>query len=306
MKEIQLGLIVKEALKLLRATIPATIEIRQYLREKDTWIMGDPIQIHQVLMNLCTNALQAMEGRKGLLIVTLEKIELDAEAVTRYPQMAPGPQIRLSISDNGWGIDPGIIDRIFDPFFTTKGLGQGTGMGLAVVHGIVKSHSGLITVYSEKGEGTTFHIYFPSIRQEGSGVEASKAEVVLGGREEVLFVDDEEFLISVGREMLTRLGYRVTSLASAPEALELFRAQPDRFDLVITDQTMPQMTGLELARELLALRPDLPIVLCTGFSEGLTAERAKNIGIRDFIMKPIVLGDLSRTIRKVFENTDAG
>jgi PAS domain S-box-containing protein len=306
MKEIQLGLIVKEALKLLRATIPATIEIRQYLREKDTWIMGDPIQIHQVLMNLCTNALQAMEGRKGLLIVTLEKIELDAEAVTRYPQMAPGPQIRLSISDNGWGIDPGIIDRIFDPFFTTKGLGQGTGMGLAVVHGIVKSHSGLITVYSEKGEGTTFHIYFPSIRQEGSGVEASKAEVVLGGREEVLFVDDEEFLISVGREMLTRLGYRVTSLASAPEALELFRAQPDRFDLVITDQTMPQMTGLELARELLALRPDLPIVLCTGFSEGLTAERAKNIGIRDFIMKPIVLGDLSRTIRKVFDNTDAG
>jgi PAS domain S-box-containing protein len=303
MKAVQLGMITQEALKLLRATIPTTIEIRQQLREKDSWIMGDPIQIHQVLMNLCTNALQAMEGQKGLLEVGLERVELDRAAISHYPGMNPGPHLRLTISDNGAGIDSQIIDRIFDPFFTTKGLGEGTGMGLAVVHGIVKNHGGMITVYSEKGAGTTFHSYFPSIHQDGAGFDLMDSGSLLPGKEHILFVDDEEFLINVGRQMLERLGYRVTSRLSGPEALELFRAHPDRFDLVITDQTMPQITGVELSRELMAIRPNIPIVLCTGFSEGLTAERAKNIGIRDFIMKPIVLRDLSQMIRRVLAGT---
>lgn len=301
MKSLQLGLIVKEALKLLRSTIPTTIEIRQQIREKDNWIQGDPTQIHQVLMNLCTNALQAMEGRKGLLEVALERVDLDGDVISRYPGMTPGPHLRLTISDNGDGIDSQVIDRIFDPFFTTKGLGEGTGLGLSVVHGIVKNHGGLITVYSEKGAGTTFHIYFPSLRQDGAGFEMMESGTLLPGKEHILFVDDEEFLINVGKEMLERLGYRVTSRSNGPEALELFRAKPDRFDLVITDQTMPRMTGLELARELINLRPNIPIMLCTGFSEGLTAERAKDIGIRDFIMKPIVLSDLSQRIRRVLE-----
>jgi PAS domain S-box-containing protein len=301
MKSVQLGMIIKEALKLLRATIPTTIEIRQHLREKEAWIMGDPTQIHQILMNLCTNALQAMEGQKGLLEVGLERVELDGAVISRYPGMTPGPYLRLTISDNGAGIDSQIIDRIFDPFFTTKGLGLGTGMGLSVVHGIVKNHGGMITVYSEKGAGTTFHVYFPSIRQDGTGFEMMDAGALLPGKEHILFVDDEEFLISVGKEMLEHLGYRVTSRLSGIDALELFRAQPDRFDLVITDQTMPQITGLELAQELLALRANIPVILCTGFSVGLTAERAKSVGIRDFIMKPIVLRDLSQTIRKVLD-----
>jgi PAS domain S-box-containing protein len=307
MKSFQLGLIIKEALKLLRATIPTTIEIRQQLREKEAWIMGDPTQIHQVLMNLCTNALQAMAGQKGILEIALERVELDNAVIAGYPGMTPGPHFRLTVSDNGAGIDSQIIDRIFDPFFTTKGLGEGTGLGLSVVHGIVKNHGGMITVHSEKGVGATFHIYFPSIRQDGSGFEMMESGTLLPGKEHLLFVDDEKFLIDVGKQMLEHLGYRVTSRLSGVEALELFRAQPDRFDLVITDQTMPQITGLELARELLAIRPNIPIVLCTGFSEGLTAERAKSVGIRDFIMKPLVIRDLSQTIRKVLDgDSDAG
>jgi two-component system cell cycle sensor histidine kinase/response regulator CckA len=304
LKSIRLGLLIKEALKLLRASIPTTIEIRQEIRAKETWILGDPTQIHQVLMNLCTNALQAMAGRPGLLEIGLERIELDGSNLPRYPGLIPGPHLHLTISDNGAGIDSRIIDRIFDPFFTTKGLGEGTGMGLSVVHGIIKNHRGLVTVYSEKGTGTSFHIYFPSL-QEGSGIEMPDSGALPTGKEHILLVDDEEFLINVGRQMLERLGYRVTSRSSGFEALELFQAQADRFDLVITDQTMPRMTGLELARELLALRPELPIVLCTGFSEGLTAERAKSIGIRDFLMKPIVLRDLAQKIRMVLDGAAA-
>jgi PAS domain S-box-containing protein len=306
LKAVQLGLIVKEALKLLRATIPSTIEIRRQFKENHAWIMGDPTQVHQVLMNLCTNALQAMEGRQGLLEVSIEKIELDAGFAAQYPGLVPGPHLRLTVGDSGSGIDPRIIDRIFDPFFTTKGLGEGTGMGLSVVHGIIKNHGGLITVYSEKGAGTTFQIYFPAIRQDEQGREIPEGTALKGGKERILFVDDEEFLINVGKQMLERLGYRVTTRSNGPEALELFRDQPDRFDLVITDQTMPRMTGLELAREMIAVRRDLPIVLCTGFSEGLTAERTRDLGIRDFIMKPVVLHDLARTIRRALNNTDTG
>ena len=216
-------------------------------------------------------------------------------------ELAPGPYVRLTVSDTGHGMDRGVMERIFDPFFTTKEPGEGTGMGLAMVHGIVKSHGGAITVHNDPGEGTMFHVYLPRLESPTEPEEALTAEPAPRGKERILFVDDEEQLVRMGQRMLERLGYSVTARTSSVEALEAFRAQPEKFDLVITDQTMPNMTGVELARELMRIRPDIPVILITGFSEAVTLEKAGRMDIREYIMKPVLLRDLGKAIRRVLD-----
>ncbi|NIA05981.1 MAG: PAS domain S-box protein, partial [Proteobacteria bacterium] len=261
---LQLHLLVTETLKLLRASIPS-IEIRRNIDPHSGNILAEPTQIHQVLMNLCTNAAQAMDEKGGVLFVGLDCLKLKEKDLKGEAGLRPGLYVRLTVKDTGCGIDPVIMDRIFDPYFTTKEVGKGSGMGLSVVHGIVKSHDGKITVASKPNQGTAFTVYFPRVEEESQPEPEGSAPLPTGG-ERILFVDDAKDLADATKGILTYLGYRVTATTSSPEALALFRSQPDAFDLVITDQTMPEMTGVQLAGELLGVRPDLPIILCTGYS----------------------------------------
>ncbi|MCP4687376.1 MAG: PAS domain S-box protein, partial [Desulfobacterales bacterium] len=297
---IQVSAITKEVLKLLRASLPATIEINHDLGS-DAGVMADPTQIHQVLMNLCTNAGHAMREEGGVLEVTLKEVDLDADFVAHYPELTPGPYIELSVSDTGHGMTSAVQERIFDPFFTTKKLGEGTGMGLSVVHGIVKSHGGEITVNSQPGEGSVFHVFLPIIKR-GELKKKTRPPALPTGKERVLYVDDEEFQVDIAKQMLTRLGYEATTRVSGVEALALFRERPDRFDIVITDMTMPAMTGDVFARELMKIRPGIPIILCTGFNENISEAKAREIGIRGFIMKPIVMQKIAEAIREAVAN----
>jgi CheY-like chemotaxis protein/two-component sensor histidine kinase len=299
-KPVHAHLIVKEALTLLRASLPSTIEIRQNIITESDTILADPTQIHQVMMNLCTNANHAMGEKGGVLEVTLASVDLDEETTAFFHDFLPGPYIKLTVSDTGHGMDHAVIDRIFDPYFTTKEKGLGTGLGLAVVQGIVKSHGGSIGVSSEPGKGTKFHLLFPRL-DEGISEKAGAPEVLPMGHESVLFVDDEEDLVDIGKLMLERLGYEFVGKTSSVEALEVFRAQPEKFDLVITDQTMPNMAGTELAKELMRIRPDIPVILCTGYSKVISKDRARVLGIQEFMMKPIIINDLAKTIRKVLD-----
>jgi signal transduction histidine kinase/CheY-like chemotaxis protein len=292
--------IVNEVIKLLRASLPSTIEIRQNLATNAGTIMADPTQIHQILLNLFTNAQHSMMEKGGLLEVSTAPEELDASEAAAYPDLKAGSYLKLTVSDTGHGIDKKTLERIFDPYFTTKEKGVGTGMGLAVVHGIVRSHGGAITVSSEPGKGTVFNLLFPRVEKE-VGDETERFVPPPLGNERILFVDDEKTLVDLGEQMLGRLGYKVVARTSSIEALEAFRADPHKFDMVITDMTMPNMTGDELAEEIMAIRPDVPIIICTGFSESITKEKAKEMGIREFAMKPLVMSDLAKTIRKVLD-----
>jgi len=300
-KPVRMGPIIQEALKFLSATLPATIEIKLAIEETSDWVLADPTQIHQLLMNLCSNASQAMRDKGGRLTVKLERVELDEFLADQFAELAPGAYERLTVSDTGVGMDQAIMDRIFEPFFTTKEPGQGTGMGLAVVHGIVKSHGGAMAVSSQPGQGSTFQVYLPLLGDEPAVRQLADGAVVITGSERVLFVDDEPALADIGRQALERLGYKVTTRTSSLEALGLFKAQPDKFDLVVTDQTMPQMTGVEMAREMLKIKPDLPIVLCTGFSEQISAEKAKTMGIKRFVMKPLVVREVAEVVRAALD-----
>ncbi len=303
-KPVQVKLIVKESLKLLRASLPTTIEMR-YNLDSEALILADLTQIQQMLMNLCTNASHAMrETGGGLLKIGLVETLIETEADTKLTSLKPGPYVRLTVQDSGCGIDPSIVDHIFDPFFTTKNEGEGTGMGLALVHGIVQSHEGSIRVESRVNEGTTFHVLLPII----SGTAEQKKETVQAlptGTETVLFVDDEQQLMQVFPEMLESLGYSVVSTSSSLEALDLFRKGPDTYDLVITDHTMPRLTGYDLAEKLLDIRPGLPIILCTGFNEALTPEKLKLSGIREFVMKPLHIHELAEMVRRVLDAPSA-
>jgi PAS domain S-box-containing protein len=292
--------IIKEVLKLLRASIPATIEIKQNIEKTETSIMADPTQIHQILINLCTNAAQAMADRGGVLEVSLTKVFLDSVFASSHPGVVPGEHLLLSVTDTGTGISPTIIDRIFDPFFTTKKRGEGTGMGLAVVHGIVKSYGGHITVYSEVGKGTTFKVFFPSRKGEAHSEEPVEITAAKG-RERVLFVDDEKPIVDMGKRMLEGLGYSVTSTTSSVEALNLFRDRSEDFDLVITDLTMPKMTGEQLASELIQIRADIPIILCTGYSRDLTQGTQRAPGICAVVKKPLIFHEIAKAIRDVLD-----
>ncbi len=299
-KMVEISDVVAEALKLLRASLPSTIEFRESIDTQCGSVLADPTQIHQVLMNLCANAFHAMKEKGGVLEVQLGLVEVDAEFVRLHTNLHQGTHARLAVSDTGQGMDRETSDRIFDPFFTTKDVGEGTGLGLSVVHGIVRSHGGEITVYSEPGVGTTFHVYIPQSEGEVEE-ETAEEKAIETGEERVLFVDDDEEVAQVAGRMLRRLGYDVTVHTSSLEARDTFRHNPGRFDIVITDQTMPKMTGVELAKELLSIRPDLPIILISGFSQMFTAEKVKSVGIREFIMKPIVAAELSQAIRRALE-----
>jgi signal transduction histidine kinase/ActR/RegA family two-component response regulator len=296
-KPLQVNTIAKEVLKFIRSTIPAAITIKENINS-DSVTMGNPTQIHQIIMNLCTNAAQAMEDRGGILEVTLNDVAMDNDSSMEAKSLKPGNYLELTISDTGAGIDPEIIDKIFEPYFTTKEQGQGTGMGLAMVHGIVENYGGKVTVNSTPGQGTLFAVYLPVIRQQKEQ-RTYEPEVLPTGTERILFVDDEAPLAKMGSQILERLGYSVTTRISSMEALEMFRAEPDDFDLVISDVTMPDMTGDELAIEMMKIRPDIPVILCTGYSKKISDESAAHIGIKAFAYKPIVKADLAKTIRKV-------
>jgi PAS domain S-box-containing protein len=292
--------IAKETLKLLRASLPTTIEIRQNIKAQSGMVLADPTHIHQVLMNLCSNAAYAMREKGGVLEIRLSDVDVSSDGAASHLELDPGPYVKLTVSDTGHGMDRATIERIFDPFFTTKKPGEGTGMGLAVVHGIVKSCGGAIVVDSDPGKGTAFEVFFPRIEGD-SLTEADLVAPMATGNERILFVDDEEDLVDMAQQMLERLGYSVVATTSSLEALEVFKAQPDHFALVITDQTMPHMTGADLAKELMRIRPDIPIILCTGFSEVISAEEAKTLGIREFVMKPFATREIAEIARHVLD-----
>jgi DNA-binding NtrC family response regulator len=289
---IQLHPVVDETLKLLRSSIPSTIEFDLSLATDGPTVFADATQIHQILMNLGTNAWHAMKDRPGRLQVKLEKCLVDAAQATTQSQLKPGLYARLSVSDTGCGMDQATLRRIFEPFFTTKPPGEGTGLGLAVVHGIMKDHDGAVTVSSQPGDGTKFQLYFPAHAGEALAATVEQGPVPRGHGERVLFVDDEEVLIELGRKTLAELGYEVEAAMHPSVALAMVRADPQRFALVVTDQTMPGMTGLVLAGELLKIRPKLPVIITTGYSAALTAAQVEAVGIRQLLFKPITLQSL--------------
>ncbi|MCB2185541.1 MAG: PAS domain S-box protein [Deltaproteobacteria bacterium] len=288
--------IVKEALKLLRASIPTTIELQQNVTTKTGKILGDPTHIHQVLMNLCTNASHAMGPAGGVLRVSLEEQTLEPTETGALGDLAGGGYLCLQVSDTGQGMAPEVLERIFEPFFTTKGVGEGTGLGLSVVHGIVKNHGGAISVESRPGRGSTFRVWLPRVEEEEERAVPPR-EPLLQGRGTALFVDDEQALADLGKLMLERMGYTVQAFTSSSAALEAFRGSPEAFDVVISDHIMPQLTGVQLAREIKALRPDLPVALCTGNEECLPAESLQELGISMLIMKPFSLRALAENLR---------
>ena len=294
---VKVSLIVNEALKLLRASLPTTIKMHHHIKSYLA-VLTDPTNIHQVLMNLCTNASFAMQKEGGILEVSLNDVDLDADFAKQHPDVKPGKFIRLIVSDTGYGMSPEVSERIFDPFFTTKKMGQGTGMGLSVVHGIVKSHGGMIIVESSPGKGSAFSVFLPAIESEVTD-QVDQAQLVITGNERILFVDDEDFQADIGKRMLERLGYRVTAKTNSVEALDLFRQTPDEFDLVITDMTMPDMTGDVLARRLISIRPDIPIIVCTGYSARINPDIIKEIGIKEMAVKPVVMKDIAQMIHRV-------
>lgn len=297
----QLEPIVMEILKLLRASLPSTIEIRHRNAKELGTVNADPTQIHQVLMNLCTNAAHAMGENGGMLEISLAKAEIDAAFAANHADMEPGPCVRLTVRDTGHGIAPEMMERIFEPYFTTKEKGKGTGLGLAVVHGIVKSHGGSVAVESEPRKGTSFHVFLPVADASQETAKTDVMESLPTGHECILFVDDEESIAEIGEEMLAHLGYKAVTTTSSIEALRLFQAQPQRFDLVITDKTMPGMTGEKLAKEIRRTRPDVPIILCTGYDDAITEQKAKDTGIEEFVIKPIDLTVFARVVRKALD-----
>jgi len=289
--------IVSEAVKLLRASIPATIEIRQDLKSA-SMVIADPTQIHQILMNLCTNAVHAMDESGGVLGIRLDDVILDEDFARQSPDIKPGRFLCLAVSDTGQGIPEDVLPRLYDPFFTTKGPEVGTGLGLSVVHGIVTSHQGAIAVKTGPEQGTTFTVFLPVAEEESPEEEDDDPEQ-LTGKARILFVDDEKTIAELGGQILEQLGYQATVHTGSLEALEAFRADPDGFDLVITDMTMPKMTGAILARKLLHIRSDVPIILCTGYSSLINEDRAAEAGFRDFIMKPISVKDIASAVHRV-------
>ena len=296
--------VIKEALRLLRASLPSTIEIRQDIENISGTVFADSTQMHQVLMNLGTNAAHAMRREGGVMEVSLSAIDHDPENADSISNLQPGRYFQLDVKDTGHGMIPEIMERIFDPYYTTKEKDKGTGLGLSVVHGIVKSHGGEITVESRLGKGSAFHVFLPLIETNLVDTELEQFKPLPTGKGCVLFVDDEKPLVDFGKEILEHLGYEVVARTSSIEALEVFNAQPDRFDLVITDMTMPNMTGYDLAKTIIQTRPELPVILCTGFSEIVTPETAKAAGIKEFIQKPIGVREFAKTIQRVLGEND--
>ncbi len=289
--------IVREAVGMLRPSLPATIAIRLITAPDALTVLIDPVQLHQIVVNLCTNAFHAMEEHGGDLTIDLDNSECGPDDLVEHPGVRPGRFVRLSVGDTGTGIAPEVRQRMFDPFFTTKETGKGTGMGLSTVHGIVKAAGGFITCDSEPGRGSIFRVLLPAI--DGAPAPADSEQAAPVGRGRILLVDDEEMLAEMDKTMLERLGYEVTVQTASGEALALFERDPDQFDAVITDQTMPGLTGIDLSRRMLRLRPDLPIILCTGYSNQVDEAQAKTFGIRGFAMKPLAMKELAARLHAV-------
>ncbi len=291
--------LIEEILKFLRSTIPSNIEIQQVLCEIDKCIMGNSIDIHEIVMNLCTNAYQAMEKTGGLLTINLYTVENDPHDVN----LPPGDYCCLSIEDTGDGIPAEIMENIFEPYFTTKEIGKGSGLGLSVVHGIVKKYNGAIAVESDPGKGSIFKIYLPTVPETKFSEIIPSDDCIKGGDERILFIDDERTIVKFGIRYLEGLGYSVTGKLDSIEALELFKADPYQFDLVITDMAMPKLVGKDLAKKMIEMRPDIPIIICTGYSDQIDDKMGKSIGIKGYIDKP-VLGDvLASKVRMVLDQT---
>ena len=297
---LQPGILVEEVIKILRPSLPSSIIINQNVNQPTGLILADPTQLHQILINICTNAYHAMEETGGMLDISLKEIILSEKEVLFDHNIEAGVFVKISIRDTGHGIAKDTINRIFDPYFTTKEIGKGTGMGLSIVQGIVLSYGGFISLDSELGKGTTFHVFLPVIDKEPLSESSIVDEIILGN-EKILFVDDEEAIVNMNKKMLEKLGYHVTASMNSLDAWETFQAQPKQFDLVITDQTMPNMTGCDLARNILQIRPDIPIILCTGYSTIINEKEAKAIGISAFVTKPVTNNNLSTLIRTVVD-----
>jgi PAS domain S-box-containing protein len=297
---ITLSPVIKETFKLLRSSVPTTIQMELQLKTESDTVYADPSQIQQVLMNLCTNAAYAMRGTTGSINISLDHISFGPTDLPE-PNIQPGDYLVLSVKDTGVGMDEMVRSRVFEPFFTTKPVEEGTGLGLSVVYGIVKSHRGSITVYSEPGRGSVFRVYLPK-HETGILKKAETLKPVPRGNERILFVDDEEPIVNSVRNMLQKLGYKVTALTDSREALTLFSADPSQFDLVMTDQTMPHMTGEDLGRETMRIRPGIPVILCTGYSDLISSEKATAMGFQGFIMKPFTVGEGAELVRRVLDH----
>ncbi len=305
-KPVMVGAIITECLDMLRASLPSTIEIHKKIAPNLGLVAADPSQLHQVILNICTNAADAMEDQGGgVLNLSLEELMVTSRHDNNHAGLYPGSYLKLSIKDTGHGMDRETVDQIFNPFFTTKGLGKGTGLGLSVAHGIIKSHGGLLNVESSPGQGTEFHIYLPKIYCVDETPMVDDGLIVSTGHEKILFVDDEPALVFSGKKMLEKLGYEVVASTDSREALELFMAHPASFDLVITDQTMPHLTGDMLAREILKVRAEVPIILCSGNCPsdrtGLSRGKSRAIGIEEFMSKPYERREMSQVIRRVLD-----
>jgi signal transduction histidine kinase/CheY-like chemotaxis protein len=301
-KPLKVQCLIKEALNLLRATIPSSIEIHTSIDQDCGLVKGDPTQIHQVIMNLGTNAYHALQETGGKLEVILKETYLSYEQSQQMVGMKVGRHLELTVKDNGHGMSPQVLERIFEPYYTTKEQGKGTGLGLSVIHGIIKNHGGDISVYSQAGVGSIFRVYLPVIDDIDMEIEAPETVSESNGNEHILLIDDEESILDIERRILERLGYSVTPITDSEAALKEFKARPDAFDLVITDMTMPKITGDRLAQSLMAINPHIPVILCTGFNEDISEEKALSMGIDKFVMKPIVKNELAHTIRTVLDN----
>lgn len=301
---LQVSLVVKEVLKLLRSSIPTSIEIKQNL-VSDKCVLSDATQIHQIVMNLCTNAYHAMRETGGTLLISLEEMEVTADDLLLGVVVTHGNYLHLQVSDTGSGIDEEIRGKIFEPYFTTKKVGEGTGLGLAVVHGIVQNHAGHISVSSELGQGTTFHVYLPVVESTAADPDVvATPSILLGKGAHILFVDDEIVLVELAKEIFSKYGYRISTFSDPIQALESFKTEPDQYDLLVTDMSMPHMTGDSLAREVLQIRPDFPVILCTGYSEKIDKEAALALGIKEYIQKPLIMSKLVQCVHQILREGD--
>ena len=293
--------LIKEEIKMLRSSLPSTISMSENIGSGCEVILADPAEIHQIVMNLCTNALHAMEQTGGVISVASKPIFIEKIPQTSLFEVGSGEYIEFSVTDTGVGMGPDVIGKIFDPYFTTKRFGNGTGMGLSIIHGILRECGGTISVESRLGKGSTFRVHFPVVGTTDMQ-EIEEDKNIPSGNENILFIDDEKLISEVGTEMLQRLGYKVTAKRSSIEALKTFKNNPKKFDLVITDQTMPNLSGSDLSRQMIQIKPDIPIILCTGYSDSINEYQAKVIGVKEFALKPITRNEIAKLIRKVLDD----
>ncbi|MCG8687700.1 MAG: ATP-binding protein [Desulfobacterales bacterium] len=300
-EEVRLQKILDEVIKLCRSTIPSSIHLNQEIQNETGYIMADPVQLHQVAMNLITNAFQSLPNRQGSISVFLTETMVEKNDPI-YPALIPGPYALLKISDTGQGIEPDIMDKIFEPYFTTKGNSKGTGLGLSTVYRIVRDHNGDVRVSSTPGQGSTFAVYLPVTSSPGKPPQIKPDTRAREGTERILLIDDDPAITSIEKRLLSRLGYKVTGFVSSIKALEAFKADPNAFDLVITDMTMPQLTGDRLSEEILAVRPKIPIIICSGYSDPLNRDHAEKIGVKRFLTKPVSGSKMAESIRQILDD----